>query len=101
MNAEYFQAFLSVVEIDLIPEEYQCLVCVLLGLVNFTALFLHTGEFVVVMCEVCTLLDLLIVILLSLNQLIRKHKHVSLILYLALYPRAVMIIHQRLVLILT
>ena len=64
MNSEHFETFFSIVEVDLISIELKSLIGILFRLIDLSTLFLHIGQFKIVMCKIGPLLDFLIVVLL-------------------------------------
>ncbi len=79
MNAKDLEALFSVVEVDFVPEEFKSIFGIFLRLINFTALLLDIGEFVVVVGEVVTLFDFFVVVVFSFDEFVGEEEDIALV----------------------
>lgn len=101
MNAEDLQTFLSVIKIDVFELYFKGNLHIFICLIQLTALLLHICKLIIVLAllSVFVLVELLLVVKLGLIVLVCKQEHVTLILNFLLHVRAVLIIHEHILLI--
>jgi hypothetical protein len=100
VNAKNFETLFSVVEVDFVFEEFEGVVRIFLGLIDFSALFLDIGEFVVVVGKVIALLNFFVVVVFGFDEFVGEEEDIALVIDFAKYFSAIVIVDEGFVLIL-
>ncbi len=100
MNAKNFETLFSVIEVDFVFEKFEGVVGIFLGLIDFSALFLDIGKFVVVVGKVVTLLDFFVVVVFGFDEFVGEEEDIALVIDFAKDFGAIVIVDEGFVLIL-